>query len=197
MREAILSGRLQAGAALRQEHIAKRFSASRMPVRDALRSLASEGFVIDTPNKGAVVAPFDAGELLEIYEMRVAAETLALRLAIPELTDTQIAQAEALQAQAEGAPSEEFGKLNKAFHDTLYQPCARPRLLAHIASLNDLADRYLRVTVSRLDYAGRSHREHRALLAACRKRNRARAGEILADHIEQAGAALYRILDRG
>ncbi len=194
LREDIIAGHLAAGAPLRQERLAARFSTSRMPVREALRLLESEGLVALQPNKGAIVAALDTEELREIYEMRVAAETLALRLAIPELSNAQIARAEAIQAQAEASSLRDFGELNKAFHATLYQPCDRPRLLAHIASLNGLADRYLRLTVKRLDYAERSHREHRALLEACRRRDESEAVAILRRHVGEAGEALYRLL---
>ena len=191
LREDIISGRLSAGSLLRQQQLAERFGISRMPVREALYRLEAEGFIAFTPNKGATVAPVSADDLREIYEMRTAAETLALRLALPELTNAQIARAEDLQAEMEKAPVGEFGLLNAAFHNMLYAPCARPRLLAHIENLSNAADRYLRVTIGTLDYAAKSHREHRLLLEACRRRDETEAIRCLTQHIEEGGQILY------
>ena len=194
LRRDIVCGALPAERVLRQEHLAERFGVSRMPVRDALRRLADEGFVSLQPNRGAVVAPLGLADLREIYEMRVAAETLALRLALPEISNAQLDRAEAIQDRLEQAPVAEFGALNNEFHKTLYSPCGRPRLLSHIEVLGHAADRYLRITVSSLDYAGKSHREHRALLPACMRRDERKATQILTKHIEEAGEALASLM---
>lgn len=190
LRGEIISGALRPGEALRQEMLADRFATSRMPIREALRVLESQGLVVLVPHKGAAVAPLDPAELEEVYEMRVAAETLALRRAIPELSNAQIDRAARIQERAEASDLREFGALNKAFHLALYAPCGRPRLLAHISGLSDVADRYLRFTAGLLDYTDRSHREHRALLAACRRRDEAEAASLLARHIAEAGETL-------
>jgi DNA-binding GntR family transcriptional regulator len=194
LRDQIISGALKAGEALRQERLASRFETSRMPVREALRILENEGFVVMAPNKGAVVAPLDAADMREIYEMRAVAEMLAMRLAIPEISNAQIMRAIEIQAQAEQSPIQDFGALNRKFHETLYSPCARPRLLAHINSLCDLADRYLRIAATSLGYTERSHREHRALLEAVEARDADRAARILNAHIMDAGEALHAFL---
>ncbi len=194
LREDIVSGRLAAGSLLRQQQLAERFRVSRMPIREALFRLEAEGFIAFTPNKGATVAPVSAEDLREIYEMRIAAETLALSTALPELTNSQIERAAELQAQTEAAPVADFGALNAAFHTTLYAPCARPRLLAHVDNLGKAADRYLRVTIGVLDYAEKSHREHRELLEACRRRDETAATDCLARHIGEAGEALWELL---
>lgn len=197
LREDIISGRLPAARVIRQQLLAERFGVSRMPVREALYRLEAEGFIAFTPNKGATVAPISAADLQEIYEMRVAAETLALRLALPELTDSQISRAETIQDELERAPVASFGQLNGAFHAALYRPCARPRLLAHVENLSNAADRYLRVTVGTLDYADVSHGEHRALLDACRRRDETAAVACLTRHIEDAGQKLHKRLMDG
>ncbi len=191
LRAEIIAGTFGAGETLRQEMLAERFETSRMPVRDALRILEQEGLVDTKPNRGAQVAKLDAEGFREVYEMRSAAECLALRIAIPELTNRQIEKAAAIQTEAEASELERFGALNKAFHATLYIPCARPRLLAHIAKLNDLSDRYLRIAAIELDYIDRSHTEHHALLRACIKRDEQKACELVKQHIETAGEKLF------
>ncbi|SLN38840.1 GntR family transcriptional regulator [Oceanibacterium hippocampi] len=195
LREMIIAGRYAPGEPLRQDVIAEQLGTSRMPVREALRVLETEGLVLLVPNKGASVAPLDPREVGEIYEMRVAAETLALRLAIPELSNARIDRAARLQESVEAGDLAAFGRLNKAFHMTLYEACGRPRLLAHVAGLNDLSDRYLRLAIRALDYDKRSNDEHRALLDACRRRDKPAALNLLEQHITVAGQALQDWLE--
>ncbi|TDK50009.1 GntR family transcriptional regulator [Antarcticimicrobium luteum] len=194
LRTDIIAGAFAPGTVLRQEELARRFHTSRMPVRDSLRILEQEGLVILATNRGARVAPLDAAGFREISEMRAVAEPLALKHAIPELTNRQLDQAEAILDQAETAAADRFGALNKAFHLALLAPCQRPRLLSHIAGLSDLNERYLHLAARELDYAARSHAEHRALLAACRDRDAERACGLLTAHIVSASEALLAAL---
>jgi DNA-binding GntR family transcriptional regulator len=190
LRDDIISGALPENTELRQEHLARRFGVSRMPVRAALRRLEAEGLILFRPNRSALVVPLSVADLREIYEMRIAAETLALRLALPQLTNVQLTEALDIQRRLEVVDVANFGALNNAFHMTLYRPSSRPRLLAHIETLGTAADRYLRITVASLDYAAKSHSEHHELLEACGRRDETAALACLARHIETAGAAL-------
>ncbi len=194
LRREIIAGSLEPDRKLGQEQLARRFGVSRMPVREALRLLATDGLVTLDPNKGARVTPIGLADLREIYEMRIAAETLALKIAIPELSNAQIDRAEVLQMELESASFAEFGTLNSRFHRALYEPCGRPRLLAHIDSLSSAADRYLCTAIAQIDYAGQSHREHRALLSFCRQRDEDGALTCLTEHIERGGRTLGRHL---
>lgn len=194
LREAIIAGKLAPGSALRQEELAKRFASSRMPIREALRTLNAEGLVQLIPNKGAIVSPIDANELRENFEMREVAETLAIRLAVPNLSNAQIDRAAQIQAAIVGSEVIDFGPANKAFHTTLYAPAERPRLIAHILGLHDIADRYLRFTLLHLDYIVRSSDEHDAILEACYRRDVEAAVRLTSAHITHAGRTLERFL---
>ena len=172
---------------LRQEELAKAYASSRMPVREALRTLNVEGLVQFHPNRGAVVSPVDPFELHENYEMRDVSEGLAIRLAIPQLSNAQIDKAAAIQRQIDSCHIDEFGALNKEFHLTLYEPCRRPRLISHISTLHDIAERYLRFTIMTFNYYSRSSEEHRELVDSCYQRNVDRAVSITSSHIIEAG----------
>jgi DNA-binding GntR family transcriptional regulator len=67
LRDGILRGEIAPGAALRQEELAERFGVSRLPVRDALMRLETQGLVHVYPNRGAFVISLSADELREIY----------------------------------------------------------------------------------------------------------------------------------
>jgi len=190
LRRQIIGGVLGPGKALRQEELASQYNTSRMPIREALRSLNSDGLVQLIPNRGAIVSSMTVKELMENIEMREAAELLALRLAIPHLSNAQIEEAMSIQTMIAQADLEGFGTLNKRFHLTLYEPCERPRLLAHISSLHDIAERYMLATLSRLNYISTSSHEHHSLLDACFHRNEDDAQKILSKHIVSAGKVL-------
>ena len=195
LRADIVSGVLAPGSRLGQEQLAERFATSRMPVRDGLRMLEGEGLVLIPRNRSAVVAPLDAADCREITQMRAVLEPLALGHAIAEISDRQLARAERIQADLERADEAQFGALNKMFHQALLTAAQKPRLLAIIASLHELSERYVHVAAIGLDHAGRSHVEHRALLRACRQRDASVACDLLASHIRDAGEALARQLE--
>lgn len=197
LRRVIISGDLPPGAPLRQEELARSYDTSRIPVREALRLLQAQGLVRLEPNKGAVVAPLDAAELRENTEMREIAEVLAMKKALPHLSNAQIDKASAIQDKIECADVSEYGRLNKSFHLTLYGPCSRPRLLEHIAGLHDIAERHLGFTLAQLDYVPRSSNEHRAIIDACYSRDTTTALSLTSQHILKAGKSLEHFLDGG
>src|SRR3954447_25004822 len=91
VRELILDGVLSPGERIRQETLATEYGVSRIPVREALRQLESEGLVTLVPHSGARVARVDFDECVELYQMREALEPEVLRESVPHLTEEQIA----------------------------------------------------------------------------------------------------------
>ncbi len=87
LRESILSGSLPGGTRLDISQIATHLGMSRMPVREALRQIASEGLVVIRPNRGVVVTQLTPEDVLEIFEMRAVLEGLAAHLARPRLDE--------------------------------------------------------------------------------------------------------------
>lgn len=190
LRKSIVRGELEPGVILRQEDLAHRFGTSRTPIRDCLRLLEQQGLVTVPTNKGAEVTALNADDFREISEMRALAEPLALRHAIPNLTNRHLEAAERIQSEAEAASIGMFSELNKAFHACLLEPSNRPRLLAHLANLSNLNERYLWYAATTLDYVARSHNEHRAILQACFRRDVDRACTLLEQHINDAKHSL-------
>src|SRR5690606_12145943 len=94
LRSRILSGEYKAGFQLRQEAVAVDMGVSRIPIREALHQLHSEGFVTLVSHKGAVVTEIALGEIFELYELRARVETWLLSLAIPHMTEEDLRVAE-------------------------------------------------------------------------------------------------------
>lgn len=78
---AISEGELAPGARITQDEIAEKLSVSRQPVLQALRLLKKDGFIIDAPGRGVLVAPLDAVWLTHVYPIRIALDVLAAHLA--------------------------------------------------------------------------------------------------------------------
>ena len=130
LRDAIVSGGLDACQRVAQEAIAAACGTSRLPVREALHQLANEGFVVLTPNVGAQVGGFDLEDLNQVYEIRERLEPLAISRSAPFLTDADLAQMEELQRRMEGItepdPLDIWLELDRDFHSLAFAGRARP-----------------------------------------------------------------------
>jgi DNA-binding GntR family transcriptional regulator len=121
LRLAIVSGELPPGMQLKQDELAERYGTSRIPVREVLRQLEVEGYVVIHPNRGAVVADLSLDEVLELLEVRIALETHALRIAVPQMGDIDFdTAATLLRAYDTELDPEKWGEMNWTFHRTLY-----------------------------------------------------------------------------
>jgi len=195
IRSAIIEGKLPPGEVLRQDDLAARFGFSRMPIRDALRQLEAEGLVSIHPTKGAQVARLDVVDLREIYGMRVVLEVEALRLACGKLEPSDLeAAARLLNHMSEETDAARLSDLNHAFHATLYERCGNGRLLSHIDLYLKAADRYVRILLSAMDYHPQSHRDHQAILDACRNGDADKAAAALRQHLTRGSARLLSAL---
>ena len=196
LRPAILAGRLAAGDTLRQEDLAERLGVSRMPVREAIKRLHSEGLVEILPSRRVRVAALSKQEIEDVYDMRAVLEPLAVRLAVPKLTRAQLRDAaHALEAAEDEEDAETFGARNAAFHLALIGACERPRLLAAITALLDVSDRYQRAALGDAEHTGLVRDEHRRLLDAARRGNADEAARLTEAHVRGAGARLLDVFE--
>jgi DNA-binding GntR family transcriptional regulator len=195
LRKAIIEGELRPGETLRQKNLALHFAVSRIPVREALRQLESEGWVVLKHNRGARVAELGADEVREIYEIRASLEATALRLAMNHHTVESLAAASSLlRAARDNHDPLRFAQDNREFHVALYAPARRPRLLALIESLHAQGERYLRLKLARPAYKQKSDDEHERILNAVRAGDVEMAVAILQPHLLQTGELLARYL---
>lgn len=195
LREDILSGKLNGGVQLKQEELATKFNVSMSALREALRSLEGEGLVKFYPNRGAVVSELSADEAQEIFDIRLFLELGALELAIPNLTDADLAEADEILKEADrDSNSELCGKLNWQFHEILYRAANRPKLLSLIQNMINNVERYMRIYLSTMHYQTKSQAEHRALLNACAQRDIKAAQKLLRKHMADASTSLMGYL---
>jgi len=181
LRDAILSGRLRGGSHLVQDRVASELNVSRVPVREALLQLESEGLVRMEAHRGASVVWLSPEEIAEIFEIRAILVTAAIRRVIPSLSDDQIARLHQITERQERETSPAMrARLNHAFNGILFEPLKRPRLQALIDKLEREVDRYL------MSIPDRPRMGHRELVEACRARDANRAAELVHRHLERA-----------
>jgi DNA-binding GntR family transcriptional regulator len=197
LRQAIIDGQLGPGEALNQENLAKHYAVSRIPVREALRQLGSEGWIVLERNRGARVSPLSVEEVREIYEIRASLEATALRLAAPRHTPQSLKQAAAVLRVSRSEPDHSlYPQHNREFHLSLYAPAGRPRLIALIDSLHSQGERYLRLKLDMPAYKHESDDEHEQILKSLRAGRIERAVEILQSHMLRTGELLASYLTR-
>lgn len=191
LRAAIIHGRLAPEAPLRQEELARHFCVSRIPLREALRQLESEGWIEFRPHRGARVSRLDAAEAREIFEIRAALECSALKLAVPRHTRASWQEVARLLSDSQRESRRtRYVRRNRDFHLALYRPAQRPRLLALIALLHDRGERYLRLKLDIPAYKQQSDAEHVRIFDAASGGHIAQALRILEGHLVKTGEML-------
>lgn len=188
LKEEILSGKFPPGVRIRQEDIAEQFGASRSPVREALRILEAEGLINLVAHTGAWISHLSLAECEEMYQIRERVEPLLLRLSIPAMTDSLIAELSDLANQMEDTNDvETFLKLDRQFHLLSYSKAETVLVGDMVNRLWNTTQHYRRA-YSRLLAASSfkpAHYEHHLLLSAITKRDSDDAERILFGHIRR------------
>ena len=198
IRDRILSGNYAEGKPLRQDAIAAELGVSRIPIREALRQLETEGLIVFNPHRGAVVSTLSLAEIEEVFTLRAEIESGLVRKAVAVIDAEHLDRAAEILTRYERALRDRdvvsYGRLNWEFHCTLYEAADRPITFTVVQRLHQQADRYIRMQLAYTHWEERAKREHRAILAAARRRNAKRAAGLMRDHILRAGESLLSFL---
>jgi DNA-binding GntR family transcriptional regulator len=199
LRQRILSGEFPAGFQLKQDALAATFGISRIPIREALVQLESEGFVRILPHRGAQVSELSREEIAELFELRALLEPRLLRLSAPRLTPDDYAAIDAINAEyhaeIRALNPGRWGELNTRLHLQLVSRAEQPRTLAIVTALLQNTERYTRLQLSLTDRGRRrAEREHAAIVRLCRAGDAARASDLLTAHIRHAGTELIAFI---
>lgn len=193
LREAILRGDLRPGDRIRQEEVAERFGASRLPVREALRMLEAEGLTEHETHKGARVPRLSQHEVEVIYQMRERLEPLALVESLAALDADALDRIESVQLRIEAnGDVDEFLELDREFHMLTYTGCTIDPLMWMVRRLWNSTQHYRRAFVQ-LSGPGRMwvvNAEHRLIMDAVERRDPVDAERHLAGHIRRTRTAL-------
>ncbi|WP_149180325.1 GntR family transcriptional regulator [Streptomyces sp. TRM49041] len=199
IRADIISGVLPRGSRLTEEQLARRYGVSRVPVREALRTLESEGFVTSRRHVGACVAEPTEQEAADLLEMRTLLEPLGAARAAQRRTDAHLKVLRGLvrlgQERARRGQGEDLRSLGAWFHETLAQASASPGLTALLAQLrHKIAWMY---AIEEPVQPTEVWTEHGAIVDAVARGDAERARALTAQHVERwRGAHRLRRSDR-
>jgi DNA-binding GntR family transcriptional regulator len=199
LREHILAGGVSSGARLDERLLSQQLGVSRTPVRDAIGKLASEGIVDYRPHQGAFVRELTVKEVNDLYIVRISLETLAARLAIQNVTDSDVEMIrETIEASEQALAAGDLAEFGRHDH----------RMHALIVELSDNAA--LRATLDRVDsliqiarnlanqvpgFAQETDHQRLELLGAFERRDEAAAVDALRIHIESVQRTLVSQLE--
>ena len=186
--EAIISGKLEPGSKLKQVELAQQLDVSQNTVREALKSLANSGLVIQKPNRGFTVAEIPVEEQEEIYELRTILEVWAIDYAVDQISDEEIARMQELLPSTtspdQSLSPKSVRESNREFHMIPIRATKKRHLIRILEQFWDLSlshtlwpdDERLRVT------ALEDMEEHKKFLDALEKRDPEQARAALIEH---------------
>jgi DNA-binding GntR family transcriptional regulator len=191
LRRLILEGKLAPGAELSQLELSRQLNVSRTPLREALRLLEREGLVVSGgPHRLVTVSALSMTDLDSLYSMRTMLESLCIWLTVPALRDDDFARMEEDLRGTHLKDPQLSQEAHRRFHAVL-RVGAEGRLSEQAERLFEHAERYqlayTRRDVTLLDV---KHKEHEAILEACRQRDREQARDLIVDHVADTAMVL-------
>jgi len=198
LRRLIAVGELVPGQPLRQEDLAERLGVSRVPVREALNTLESEGRVVHEPHRGYRVTELSLADLLEVYRLRQLLEAEAVRATIAlgsaqVLTDLRMVGAEVERANAVGDLLA-MNEANRRFHFVLVTSAGLPRLERILRALWDATEAYRRLYYEESGNRERVEHEHAGIVDAFAAGDAELVIRLLDEHRGHATTALGALL---
>lgn len=192
--DAISDGTLPPGARIMQEDIAEQLAVSRQPVLQALRLLRKDGFVLDAPGRGVLVAPLDVNTLVQIYQVRSTLDALAAKLAAQAkvVLDAQLITQGRVAAR--GSDIKAMMTADAAFHSAIYAASGNP-LIAQTAQTHwHHIRRAMGATLLVSSMRESIWDEHEAIAKAIAHGDETKAETLIRQHCEDAGRNLAALL---
>ncbi len=199
LRRLIIEGELAPGARLNERELSERLGVSRTPLREAFRMLAADGLLVQLPNRGAQVIALSTDDVRYAFEVMASLESLSGELATQRVTEGDISELRAMQAEMEAAHAEHdlpnYYRVNRAIHDRINAIAGNPVLTQTFRTLN-MRLHALRfrsnLVPAKWDQAVAEHRDMIDALAA---RDGARLRDILARHLKAKLQAVLETMD--
>jgi len=200
LRQMIMSGELLPGQQIRQENMAERMGVSRLPIREALRQLTSDGLVSHVPNVGFAVARLSQAEFDQIYLMRRLLET-ELILRLPKPSEEQLQRVTDLNAEVSAAAERldlvEMRLRNHDFHFEIFRLGGLGLVIDELERLWNWAAPYHTIYLFSADSRRAILQEHEEMIEALRDGDNARLAELMHQHRHGSETQLGFMLNGG
>ncbi len=200
LKQAIIKGDISSGERLVENVIANALDISRTPVREAIHKLEREGFLKKLPRGGFTVIGLTREDIEETFGIRSVLESYAARLATINYQEKDLIPLEKkvdeYQKHLKTGMLEALPKINTEFHDLLYTLSRSPKLVKMISALGDQIFRFRQIILKDKNMAEVSHRDHRQMLTAIRRRDADGVEKLVRDHILRGKQAVLKEFDR-
>ena len=185
----IISGKLEAGRKISINELRQEWGCSSTPIRDAIKSLDSKGFLIVSPRESIVVATMDREMFKEVFDLRIALECLAIELAtqlipIEKLDDVISRYQTAAKSFAETQDINCLNEVDFLLHDLVTENCGNKILKRLIHDVSDQIEWARRIIVSQPHAMEFALTEHLNVLNALRRRSIIDAQDAMRIHLK-------------
>ena len=199
LRDAIRRGVLKPGERLMEIQLAEELGVSRTPVREAIRKLELEGYVIMMPRRGTYVANLSIRDVNEVFEIRTSLESLASGLAAERITDEELDHLQRLLVQIgmyiEQGDIEKIVEVDTEFHGLLYQASRNQRLIGIISNLREQLTQFRKTSMSFPGRLKATLEEHRAIVDAIAQGDVKAAQTAAEHHMEKSEQTLLTSME--
>ncbi|MGL5839524.1 MAG: GntR family transcriptional regulator [Sphingorhabdus sp.] len=202
LRNQILSGELKPGDRIVQGAVADKLGVSRIPVRESIHALVSEGLVEVEPHHGAIVAPISLHHAEEMFSVRALLEEHLLRLAFeskelePGLKSARKFLNLMKSKRRKISEFEEWSDYHWGFHKSLYQSANQPHTLGILKNLFVHCERYLALENADAQLSNADQKDHERLLEYISTGEEEKAVETLRHHILNTPKLLQELMAR-
>jgi DNA-binding GntR family transcriptional regulator len=202
LRTEILECAFPPGHILKQEELAKRFNASRVPVREALVRLDAEGLINLRPRRGYVVSSLSPDEIREIFDIRAVLEEHAGSLAATNRSNADIRDVESILNRLSKLSIDPANDcdvwldLNYQFHSRLIAATGRERLCGFAKMLRDSVEAYIRIEIRLTGEVTEAQQDHLEIFDAFRRGDARKLARLSRSHVEKTAARLLAGLDK-
>lgn len=193
---AIRTGTLPPGVKISLRSIADTLGVSTMPVREALRTLQAQGLV-EFERRSVTVVRLTAGEVVQVFQIRLRLEQLAAEWALPRLTEDDVAELRAVLAEMSdpGIAPDLWRRMNRRFHERFYQCAGSPHLLDLIHNIWDRVESSMAIYASTVEDFAEAHRQHLRMLELIEARDLPGLLEETAWHLEHTSRTVAEALE--
>ncbi|WP_314623957.1 GntR family transcriptional regulator [uncultured Selenomonas sp.] len=200
LRDAIKSGTLAPGQRLMEIQLAEELGVSRTPVREAIRKLELEGYVVMMPRRGTYVASLSIRDVNDVFEIRTALDSLACGLAAERITENELESLQrllvAIGGHIETGDMEKIVETDMRFHDLLYQASRNTRLVGIISNLREQLTRFRSASMSFPGRLKETLEEHREIVDAIAQGDVPGAKQAAEAHMEKAERTLLLSMEQ-
>ena len=197
LRELILNGDLHSGERLKEVEIANQLGVSRMPVREALCALESEGLVRQEPRKGLIVVEYTEADIKEYYTIREALEVCAIKMVIDKISKEELAELNKFCDNSWQAYKnndiDEVCAWSAEFNEHIYDSCGMPRLKEQIKTTQKYLRTFRFTSFKEPARMERAIREHKEILRRVEAKDYDGAAKAIEQHLRDATSAYIEL----